>query len=112
MVALQQFADGVKRYINNNIIPHLPSNKQFAAGVALGVVASRTDKMIQNLKGNQMVQLLGLIDGDMIDDDALLVAVREQMAKQGGLQLEVPWIGTLTFNAPDVDALQRAIRGG
>jgi hypothetical protein len=55
--------------------------------------------------------MLGLIEDDMIDDDALFVALREQMNRQGSVQLDVPWLGKMTFSAPDVDAMQRAIHG-
>ena len=111
MVALQQFVEGVKGYMQSNIIPHMPMDRQFVAGVALGVAANRTDKMIQRIKDSQLVQMLGLIDGDMVDDDALFTAMREQMSKQGSLQIDIPWVGKMTFSAPDVDALQRSIHG-
>lgn len=111
MVALQQFIEGLKGYAQSSIIPHLPMDRQFVAGVALGVAANRADKMVQLLKENQLVKMLGLIDNDMVDDDALFAAMREQMNKQGSLQLDVPWLGKMTFSAPDVDSLQRAVHG-
>lgn len=111
MVTLHQFTDGVKAYVQSNVIPHLPTDKQFVAGVAMGVVANKADKIVQKVKENQLVKTLGVLEDDMLDDDALFTAMREQMQRQGGLQLEIPWIGKLIFNAPDVDALQRAIRG-
>lgn len=111
MIALQQFVQGVKEYMQSNIIPHLPMERQFVAGVALGVAANKADKMVQLIKENQLVKLLGLIDEDMLDDDALFMAMREQMNKQGHLQLDIPWIGKMTFNTPDVDALQRIMQG-
>ena len=111
MVTLRQFTDGARGYMQHSVLPHLPANKQFVSGVALGVIANKADIMMQQIKDNQLIKMLGLIDGDMIDDDALIVALREQMERQGTLQLEIPWIGQLTFTAPDVDALQRAIHG-
>lgn len=112
MVTLQQFTQGVKSYAQSGIIPHLPGDRQFAAGVAIGLVTNKADAMLQRLKESQMVQLLGLIDENgMVDDDALFTAMREQMQRQGTLQFDIPWIGRMTFNAQDVDALQRAIQG-
>lgn len=111
MVTLQQFAQGVKSFMQCDVINHLPPDRQFVAGVALGVASAKTDKIIQTLKENQLVQMLGLIEDDMIDDDALIQAMREQMNKQGSMQLEIPWIGKMIFNGPDVDALHRAIHG-
>ena len=111
MVTLQQFTEGAKGYLQSGVIPHLPTDRQFVSGVALGVLSHKADKVMQQLRDNQLVKMLGLIEGDMIDDDALFSAMREQMSRQGSLQLDVPWIGKLTFTAPDVDALQRSIRG-
>lgn len=111
MVTLQQFTDGLKGYMQSGVLPHLPTDKQFLAGVALGVATSKADKVAQTLKDNQLVKMLGLIDGDMLDDEALIVAMREQMNRQGSWQLDVPLLGRLTFTAQDVDALQRAIHG-
>lgn len=111
MVTLRQFTDGVRGYMQHSVLPHLPANKQFVSGVALGVVANKADKIMQQIKDSQPVKMLGLVEGDMIDDDALIMALREQMNMQGNLQIEIPWIGQMTFTAPDVDALQRAIQG-
>jgi hypothetical protein len=111
MVTLHQFMDGIKGYAQTQVIPHLPTDRQFVAGVALGVAANRADKVAQKLKDNPLVSMLGLIEDDMIDDDALFVALREQMNRQGSVQLDVPWLGKMTFSAPDVDAMQRAIHG-
>ena len=111
MVTLQQFADGAKGYLQSGVIPHLPEGKQFVSGVTLGVISYRIDRTMQVLKDNALVKALGLIENDMIDDDALFAAMREQMNRQGSLRIDIPWIGNLTFTAPDIDALQRSIRG-
>lgn len=111
MVALHQFTEGVKGYIQQSVIPHLPMDRQFVAGVALGIAVNRADKIAQILKENQVVKILGLIEEDMVDDDALFTAMREQMNRQGSLQIDIPWLGKMTFSAQDVDAMQRAIRG-
>lgn len=111
MVTTQQFINGVKGYIHSAVIPHMPTDRQFVAGVALGVAANKSDKIVQQLRNNQLVKTLGLIDGDMVDDDALIIALREQMSRTGSLQVDVPWLGKMTFSMPDVDALQRAVQG-
>lgn len=112
MVTMQQFVDGAKNFVQTSIIPHLPNDRQFAAGVAIGLVTNKADTMLRRLKDSQMVQMLGLVDENgMVDDDALFAAMRDQMQRQGGLQFDIPWIGRMTFNALDVDALQRSIRG-
>lgn len=111
MVALQQFVDGIRSYIQSDVIPHFPRDKQFLAGVALGVAANKADRIAQQLRNMTLVKTLGIIDGDMVDDEALFDAVREQMNRQGSVQIEIPWIGKITFATPDIDALQRAIHG-
>lgn len=111
MITTQQFINGLKGYMQNSVIPHMPTDRQFVAGVALGVAANKADRIVQQLKSNQLVKMLGLIDGDMIDDDALIIAIREQMSRTGSLQVNIPWFGQMTFSAPDVDALQRSMQG-
>jgi hypothetical protein len=111
MVALQQFVEGVKKYVQSGVIPHMPKDRQFLAGVALGVAANKADSMVQRLKEIQVVKMLGLIDGDMLDDDALFAAMRDQMQRQGSLSIDIPWLGNMTFGAQDIDALQRSVQG-
>lgn len=111
MVTLYQFTEGLKTYAQTHVIPHLPMDRQFVAGVAVGVAAAKADKIAQRIKESQLVKMLGLIENDMVDDEALFVAVREQMNRQGSLQIDVPWFGKMVFNAPDVDAMQRSIQG-
>lgn len=110
MVTLQGFTQAVMDYAQSEVLPHLPKEKQFMAGMALGIAAQRSVGALKKLQGTIVNQMLEIITDEGIDDDVLLGEMRTQMQKSGQLTLDIPLVGGITFGPRDVDALQRAMQ--
>ena len=78
--------------------------------MAYSLGAARVDQMIDALRGNQIVQALGIIDeAGQVDIDALYNAAHAQMQAQGKLTLDIPFFGRFTFNDDDLHELRDCI---
>ena len=109
MIDIAHVRDGMVEYISDNVITHLPVQQQLLAGMILGVARSRADGIISELAKHPAVKMLGVMDGQKIDIDVLYQAAKEQMQKIGKLSLDIPMIGSLTFDESDLDTLYRSI---
>ncbi|MDY5350556.1 MAG: hypothetical protein SPG80_13620 [Candidatus Ventricola sp.] len=68
------------------------------------------DQMIDALRGNQIVQALGIIDeAGQVDIDALYNAAHAQMQAQGKLALDIPPLGSFAFDGGDLRELRDCI---
>ena len=110
MVSAQQIKAGVGTYIETKIMPRLDSKRQFVLGMAYSLGAARMDQMIDALRGNQIVQALGIIDeAGQVDIDALYNAAHAQMQAQGKLALDIPLLGSFAFDGGDLRELRDCI---
>lgn len=110
MVTINQVKKGLGDYLEHEIMPKLPPQRQFLLGVAYGVSGGKMDAIIDTLTKHPVVSALGLItDNGLLDIDALHNAAAQQMQKQGRVSMSVPLIGELAFSESDIEALYNDI---
>lgn len=110
MVTIDQALRGAAQYANNEIIPHLPTGKGIAAGIALALIMDGGKSRILALKDHPAVQMMGIMDAEgNIDLDRLYNAARPRFDGQK-LPVTVPIIGELRFDVGDLDKLYRYIQ--
>ena len=110
MVTIDQAMRGAAKYADNEIIPHLPTGKGIAAGVALALILDGGKSRILALKDHPAVQMMGVMDAEgNVDIDRLYNAARPRFDGQK-LPVTVPIIGELRFDVNDVDKLYRYIQ--
>lgn len=104
-----RFRDGVMDYATNHMMPKMDSKGQFLLGMALGVLSSRMEAVINQLADNELVKALGIIQNGQIDYDSLFNAAMAQIKRQGKLVWDVPMIGRLAFDEQDLRDLHQCI---
>ena len=110
MVHYLKVIQGAVNYADAELIaPFNGSAKAWGIGIALGLAAKRADNVFAIIKNNPMLTALGLIDGDMIDIDAVY-AEALRMARKGSATVNIPIIGAVTFKESDVESLYRHIK--
>lgn len=98
MVAIEKVIRGITCYADNEILPHLPSNKACILGAGLALVLRSPENLTQKIP-----KALNIIDNNMVDVDALRDALSANMKQK--LEINVPFIGQLTFDVSEVDKL-------
>lgn len=107
MISANKIQTGLAKYIDNEFLPHIEEDgvKRMLVGAAAGIAIKRTSRIIDELKHNKVVKMLGIVDeSGLVDIDIL----REELSKNmpdGGIRIDIPAVGTLTFNKDDIDKL-------
>jgi len=109
MIHYTKVIEGVKRYIDSDLIQRMNgSYKAWIVGAVVTLYANRANQLIEELRDNPLIRGLHVIDGEMIDVDALYGCLLEQAQKRTAT-IDIPMIGAVTYSAADVEALYRMI---
>lgn len=112
MITKEQLVNGAIKYIDNDVMPSLPTTSKWALGAFVVLLTNKIDNLYNMAKTNPMVSAFGLINDDgLIDSDALLDAIRQSAEKNGKMSINIPLVGVLTFSCLDVDAIRNYING-
>ena len=110
MITVEQAAGGLSRYLDAEVMPHLPSGRGLLLGTAAALYIRRAPEIVRELAARPSVKLLGIIDEqNNIDLDALYNAALPQV--KGTLEVKLPFVGGLTFDRTEVDKLYRYMKG-
>ena len=112
MVHYSKVINGVLAYADNEIIGKLNGSiKAWGIGIAMGILGKRAEQIFAELRQNPMLVSLGLVNGEMIDIEAVY-AEALKMAQKGSATVNIPMLGAITFGQSDVESLYRYIIGG
>lgn len=112
MATFEQVKSGIAAYLDTEVMPafHGEGWKRVLVGTTIALALNKSDRYFEMLKGNQMVQALGVIDADGdIDVETLVPIVKEQLSKES-MTLNIPMLGDLKFTSSDVDKLHDYIK--
>ena len=109
MVTIDQAMRGTVRFIETEILPHLPTGKGIGAGIAVALIMDGGKEKILSLRNHPVVQMMGVMDENgNINIDRLYNAARPKFEQK--LPVSIPFIGELKFDQNDVDKLYRYIQ--
>lgn len=112
MIHVSKVVNGLATYIEKELAGQFTGSiKGWAISAAGGVIAARAGNIVGMLADNPVIKAMGLIDGEMVDEELLfnqLVAA----ANKSGATVDIPILGPVTFGVRDVEALHRYIIGG
>lgn len=114
MVTIDQIQNGVATYLDIELMPKLSDNKlqKVLAGTMIGIAISKSGNIIRSYKDNTVVKMLGIMDDNCnVDIDMLKNELIKQVGTDG-IPIELPMIGTMTFNKTDIEKLYKYIIGG
>lgn len=105
-----QVIQGIINYADAEVINKLPTSGKWIVGTAIGLATTKTTSVIDTLRNNTLVTMLGIVDDNgNIDVDTLISSMRVSAEKYGKITVDVPLVGKLTFSASDVDTLRNYI---
>ena len=108
MVNKSQIKNGLIRYIDTELIPKTQGLQFWAMTAAGTLAANKAEALIDNFVAQPMAQSLGIADNGMIDIEAIYNAVRPA-AERAPANVAIPFVGSYTLNAQDVDKLYNYI---
>ena len=112
MVPYSKVINGMKRYINEEIISKMAGFPKIATEVVMNIAFEKSNDVFVELKNNTWVKMLKIVnEKDEVDVEILYRELKKQ-AQKAPLVLDIKMIGTLTLNEQDVDKLFNMIIGG
>lgn len=111
MVSVAQVQQGVRAFVENDILPKIPGWQGVVFGAAVGMALSKSDKLIANLAQNPIVSMLGVIDeNDGIDIDALRDEFSKQARRVGSIKIDMSPLGVISLGENDINRLYQYIK--
>ena len=75
----------------------------------MSLLIKKSGAILDSYKDNQLVKILGIMDSEgNVDIDVLAEELKKNIPK-GGVRVDIPIIGVLTFKENDVDKLYEYI---
>lgn len=110
MYSYNQVINGIAKYIDMEIISNINGWQKWVVGSAVGIALSNSTNLFNQLKQNEFVKMLGVIDkNDKIDVDKIYKEMKKQ-AKKSSITFNAPLIGVITLTEQDVDILYDNIK--
>ena len=111
MVHYSKIVNGLIAYIDQDMVQKMNGSwKAWAVGTVAALIARRADAVFRELRDNKVVQVLGIIDGEMVDIDSIYAELLKQ-AQTRSATINMPLMGSVTYSSQDVEALYRLIVG-
>jgi DNA-binding transcriptional regulator LsrR (DeoR family) len=102
--------NGITTYIDKEIIDKINGWQKWVVGSGIGIAMSNSTNVFNELKNNQFIKMLGIINkDDKIDVDKIYKEFKKQ-AKKSAITFDAPLIGTITLTEQDVDKLYEYIK--
>lgn len=112
MITAEQLKAGIGSYLQTKMMPRLDSKRQFLLGTVYGLGAARMDALLSQAAKMPALRALGVMqENGEIDLSSLYDAAHAQMQAQGKLTVEIPFMGTFSFDEGDLRDLYQAING-
>ena len=110
MYDLRQIIKGLSMFVDNDILPKVSGWQKWVIGAGMGVALDKSVNIFEELKNNEMVKMLGIIDrNDNVDVDTLYKEIKKQ-AQKSSVTFNIPMLGILTLNDKDVDKIYEYIK--
>ena len=112
MVTMIQVKNGLVKYIDADILPHLTGFKKVALGAYAALAANNLVTMMEKYKNSPAISILDVIDeNDNVDIDKLYQAFSSMMPDGQKYSIDIPMIGELRVDRSDLEKLYQYIRG-
>ena len=104
-----QVMNGVAKYVDTEIVNNINGWQKWVVGGAIGVALTNSTNLFNQLKQNEIVKMLGIIDNeDRIDVDKIYRELKKQ-AQKSSVTFNAPLVGMITFTERDIDMLYNYI---
>ena len=114
MIKITRLEVGIAEYMDNEIFSQVNTDsqvKKYGISVVSACAIKMISSTIKKVESNPIIGALGVLDGDEIDIEFFIETMKEKMP-ESGIKVQIPAIGTVTFNKYDIDLLESYIMKG
>lgn len=112
-VTTTQIQNGVLRFIDSEIIPHIDGWGKIGVGVISVLVSKNFENIFNSYKNHPVIAMLGIVDTNTneIDIDGLYNAAIDYIGTEP-MPIDVPLLGRIKVKKSDFDTLVKMIKEG
>lgn len=112
MVTMNQVQNGLVKYIDTDILPHLTGIRKVGLGMYSALASQNIGKTILKYKDHPAIAMIDVIDENgNVDIDKLYQAAVPMFANGEKQSIDIPLIGELRIDRTDIEKLYQYIRG-
>lgn len=101
--------NGLAEFVDTEILSKIDDWRKWVFGAGVGIYLSQGKEMIEQLKENNLVKKMNLIDeNNKINVDVLYKELKVQAAKSA-IMFDIPTIGPLVIDKNDLDTIYNII---
>lgn len=108
MYEYNKILNAIAKFVDEDILTNVNGWQKWLLGSGLGLVLSDSEDMFEQIKNNEFVKMLKIVDEDKINVDKIYKELKKQ-AKKTPISINIPMIGVLTLKEEDVDKLYKLI---
>lgn len=109
MYEYNKVINAIAKFVDDDILTSVNGWQKWLLGSGIGLVLSDTEDMFNQIKDNDFVKMLKIVDNDKINVDKIYKELKKQ-AKKSPISINIPMIGTLKLDESDVDKLYETIK--
>ena len=112
MVSKEQVFNGIIRYLDFEVMPHLPTYAKWGIGTYVTLLSGKFDKAYNAIIQSGALNIVDTATPEgLIDIDKLSVALAENANKYGKWTVTIPGLKPMSFNQDDIILLKEYIKG-
>lgn len=109
MVELNQVINGLKAYVEDEVITKLSGLDKWLVGAGVSMLLDNGANVFNTMKDTELVKLMEIVNSDnQIDIEKVYKALLEQ-AEKSAVTFKVPMVGSMTINRQDVEKMYQCI---
>lgn len=111
MYEYNKIINALAKFVDEEILTGIGGWQRWILGSGIGIALSDGEEVFHQIKNNEVVKMLKLVDGDKINVDKIYKELKKQ-ANRSPINIPIPMIGTLTLKEEDVDKVYELIERG
>lgn len=109
MVRIEAVQRGLANYIDKNLLSQMTPVEKVAKGGLIGIYLNGLPNIISGYVSKSGLDKIGVVTEQGIDIDAIKNSFMVQFQSAGKVPFDVPFIGTLTFDAEEIEKIYQEI---
>lgn len=104
---------GLVKYIDRNICPNMNDLQEIGYRALCSRVMSNLEQYKTAISNNAFLQTFAIIDADgNVDLEGLMSSLKGPIEEKEKIKIKIPFYGTFTFTASDIDDIYNTITKG
>lgn len=112
MTSIANIQNGMAKYIDDDLLPHLTGMKRVAVGAYAGLALKNLGDLFNAYKSHPMIAVLHVVDENgNIDIDTIYNEFAKRMSDGTKLPINIPLVGVWTVDRSDLEKIYMYIKG-